>query len=69
MGFDKKPLENGRKRLLCPTCQGETFIIEYGPVMRPVKGGHKKRYIGRCLKCEPQGTRVSEHHISYGHSN
>lgn len=63
MGFVKTILDNGRKRLSCPECNGEGFILEYGPLKRPVKGAHKMRYIGRCLKCG------HEHHVSYGHSN
>lgn len=61
MGFVKTEIEGGRKRLSCPQCRSETLTVEYGPVKRPAKNGHKMRFIGRCENGH-------EHHISYGHS-
>jgi hypothetical protein len=65
MPFKKTPLENGRKRLVCPTCGGEKLIVEYGPLKNPKKGKHEKGFYGRCAaECGEK-----EHHISYGYSN
>lgn len=65
MPFSRRPIENGRERLVCDTegCGNEELIVEYGPLRKPKKGGKKKGFFGRCPKCR------AEHHIRYGHRN
>ena len=44
MPFIRRPVENGRERLVCDSdgCGHEELIVEYGPLRKPKKGGKKR---------------------------
>jgi hypothetical protein len=68
MFFKREKQANGRDRYMCPSCDGTTLIVEYGPLKRPKKGKHEKGLFGTCANPDCK-EKEKAHHLQYGHRN